>query len=1001
MNVRSCLFVVLAVLFAVSAASAQSTLLVCASDCPYTDLQDAIDAAQPGDTISLMSGETFTGNFTLPDKGSSTEYITLTSNAGVLVVPGDGERVNPDHAIYMPKIRSGNSSPALTVEPGAHHYRLQFLELQGNFRGFNEILALGGSGSGQNSLSLVPHHLIVDRVYVHGDPWFGQKRCIGLNSAHTTIVNSYVSDCKGIGQDAQAIGGFNGPGPYLIENNYLEGAGENVLFGGSDPSISGLIPTGITFRNNYLSKPLSWRDPILGTPQASASGSTSGGTLAAGTYSYRVEARGIGYNGTTVRSAGSTEVAAAVASGSAGSVTVTWPAVPNATEYRVFGRAQGAPTLYWTVTGTSFTDTGSGGTSAAGALPGSGTKWTVKNTFELKNAQDVLVTGNIIERSWLHAQTGFIVVLTTANQDGACTWCVVDDVEISYNIVRHGAGGVNILATDADGEPSGRTSRISIHDNLFYDINADWGSTLPLFQVGQGPGEVIIDHNTTDHPNKSQFDAYGPGQTGNLVFTNNLMQRGTYGILGFSASEGTAALNASATAWTFLKNTIAEGTSSRYPANNFFPALADWKAQFADYDNHDFHLDATSPYKNAGTDGKDLGADMAALDLATSGVLTGTGRWLTADVGTVGVAGSTTKEGDTFTLEAGGTDIWDTADAFHFVYRQLTGDGEIVARIADLSVPSGAAWSLGAVTFRQDLSPGSLHASMMITSDGKAKFRRRTTVGGTTASDGPSAGTTFPPRWVKLTRVGNQFTAAISSDGVTWTQVHTPQDVFMGPTVLVGMLALRNGASAPGATAVFEDVKVDDVPTPWRFAAVGDPADLAVPGSAGYVDGVFTLKGSGTDVWDTGDDFHFLYQRLVGDGEIVAQVQGLTVPTGASWSLAGVTMRENFAPGSRHATMMITSDGKAKFRRRTSTDGTTASDGPSTGTTFPPRWLKLTRSGNTFTAAISSDGVTWTQVHTPQTVTMPPEVVVGLIALRNGSGAGAATATFGNVSIIP
>ena len=101
--------------------------------------------------------------------------------------------------------------------------------------------------------SQVPYALIIDRVYVHGDPLFGQKRGISLNSRDTEVINSYVSECKAIGQDSQAIGGFNGPGNYRIENNYLEGATENVLFGGSDPTIPNLVTTDITFRHNHLS----------------------------------------------------------------------------------------------------------------------------------------------------------------------------------------------------------------------------------------------------------------------------------------------------------------------------------------------------------------------------------------------------------------------------------------------------------------------------------------------------------------------------------------------------------------------------------------------------------------------------------------------------------------------------------------------------------------------------------------------------------------------------
>lgn len=103
---------------------------------------------------------------------------------------------------------------------------------------------------------MVPHNLVVDRVYIHGDVTVGQKRGIGLNSASTSIVNSYIAEIKAEGQDSQAICGWNGPGPYLISNNYLEAAGENVMFGGADPAIVDLVPSDITFTRNHLFKPL-------------------------------------------------------------------------------------------------------------------------------------------------------------------------------------------------------------------------------------------------------------------------------------------------------------------------------------------------------------------------------------------------------------------------------------------------------------------------------------------------------------------------------------------------------------------------------------------------------------------------------------------------------------------------------------------------------------------------------------------------------------------------
>src|SRR5262249_29846748 len=82
----------------------------------------------------------------------------------------------------------------------------------------------------------------------------------------TAVVDSYLSDFKAVGADSQAVAGWNGSGPFKILNNYLEGAGENLMFGGADPSVPGLVPSDIEIRRNHLAKPLAWKmgDPAYG-----------------------------------------------------------------------------------------------------------------------------------------------------------------------------------------------------------------------------------------------------------------------------------------------------------------------------------------------------------------------------------------------------------------------------------------------------------------------------------------------------------------------------------------------------------------------------------------------------------------------------------------------------------------------------------------------------------------------------------------------------------------
>ena len=261
---------------------------------------------------------------------------------------------------------------ALRTAAGAHHWRIAYLEFGANYQGNGDIVQIGDGSSAQNSLDKVPHDIVLSHLYIHGDPLWGQKRGIALNGAAVTIRDSHISNCKGVGQDTQAIGGWNGPGPYTIENNYLEAAGENVMFGGADPAITNLVPDGITFRGNYVSRPMAWRDPILRTPTITAVSREAGGSLPDGTYAYRVVAdglaRGIATPQVAIRSAASAE-SVVTASGGASAVRIRWQAVSGATGYRVFGRASGGQTLSWAVTTTEFLDTGAAGTTATVPSP--------------------------------------------------------------------------------------------------------------------------------------------------------------------------------------------------------------------------------------------------------------------------------------------------------------------------------------------------------------------------------------------------------------------------------------------------------------------------------------------------------------------------------------------------------------------------------------------------------------------------------------------------------
>src|SRR5262249_16125930 len=149
----------------------------------------------------------------------------ITSSAAP---PESGHHVQPSDAARMPLLTSAGDY-VVSADPGAHHYRLVGLEIapkQGAF--VNTLVRLGDR---ETSADAVPHHRIVDRCYVHGDPKIGGRRGVALNASHAAVIDSYLSDFKEVAADSQAVSGWNGPGPLKIAGNYLEAAGENIMLG--------------------------------------------------------------------------------------------------------------------------------------------------------------------------------------------------------------------------------------------------------------------------------------------------------------------------------------------------------------------------------------------------------------------------------------------------------------------------------------------------------------------------------------------------------------------------------------------------------------------------------------------------------------------------------------------------------------------------------------------------------------------------------------------------
>ena len=482
-----------------------------------TNLQEALDHAQPGDELVLPAGQTYSGNFKLPRK-SGAGWITLRSSA-MDRLPADGIRVRPTNAAAMPKIVSPNDQPAFTAAPAAGFYRMVGLEItQAESVPYNYgLVELGGE---QKTPDQTPHDFIFDRVYIHANPHAALKRGISLNSASTAIANCWISDCHVDGQDAQAIGGWSGPGPYKIINTYLEGSGENVMFGGSDPGIPDLVPSDIEIRGNHFFKPLAWR--------------------------------------------------------------------------------QGEPNF-------------------------GGTRWTVKNLLELKNARRVLIEGNVFESCWAHGQVGFALVLTPRS-GGKAPWSTIEDVAFVNNVVRHCSSGINILAED-DYHRSDTAKRLLFRNNLFEDINPGRyggdGRMVQLLSPRRPVTDLVIENNTLLHGGHGNtficLDGKGKVAQG-FAFRGNIVTHGQYGIHSSEAS-GEAGLRAYCDGFELARNLIiGAGDARAFPESNRLVKTID-EAGFQDPSAGNYHLKPESPFRNFVSEG--LGADMDALAQATAGAISG------------------------------------------------------------------------------------------------------------------------------------------------------------------------------------------------------------------------------------------------------------------------------------------------------------------------------------------------------------------------------------------
>ena len=361
--------------------------------------------------------------------------------------------------------------------------------------------------------------------------------------------------------------------------------------------------------------------------------------------------------------------------------------------------------------------------------------------------------------------------------------------------------------------------------------------------------------------------------------------------------------------------------------------------------------------------------------------------WYAADIGAPHLPGSSSFSDGAFRVLAAGEDIWNNSDQFYFVYQPIAGDVEIVARVDSFTATHG--WAKAGVMIRGSLAADAPHAYALSSRENGIAYQRRISSGGESFSSAGSSAS--PPHWIRLVRRGTMITSYESDDGANWRIIGS-DSINLGGTAYVG-IAVTSHEPNELAAATFSSIRVATLAPSSELQSADIGAPL-IAGSTTIAGSTHTILAGGTDIWDTSDQFRFVYQQVTGDADIVVRLASLN-PADA-WTKAGVMIRESLSANSRHATTAATGDRGYAFQRRIDTGSWSEhTDG---GGGAASVWLRLVRSGARFDSYYSGDGTRWTSLGA-DTIPMNETVYVGL-AVTSHNETVASEATFDSLRIM-
>ena len=235
-------------------------------------LQRALNAARSGDKIILNPGAPYVGHFVLPARdGGGTIYLMSKAydpNQAIPAPTPPGTRVTSTFQMARLEPAPDSIDPVVATAFGARGFRMVGLDIglspHQRVGLYTQLVKLGYNGGlnihqSASLLSQLPTDICIDRCYIHGDPIHAAQDGIFGDAIRFSLVDSVVDDIHSLGNpESHGIQIVNSPGPFQIVNNSILAASENIIFGGADPTIPGVIPANIVMRGNDLTKRWEW-----------------------------------------------------------------------------------------------------------------------------------------------------------------------------------------------------------------------------------------------------------------------------------------------------------------------------------------------------------------------------------------------------------------------------------------------------------------------------------------------------------------------------------------------------------------------------------------------------------------------------------------------------------------------------------------------------------------------------------------------------------------------